>query len=63
MKDFDRHVIPLSGLDEVIVEEGVMRQLNEIVQFEKASYVKAIHLHDQCIKMYISYSYIMKAVF
>ena len=39
MKDFDRRVVPVAGLDEVIVEEPVMRQLRQIVQFEKARYV------------------------
>ena len=38
MKDFDRRVVPVAGLDEVIVEESVMKQLREIVQFEKARY-------------------------
>ena len=38
MKDFDRRVVPVAGLDEVIVEEAVMKQLREIVQFEKARY-------------------------
>ena len=36
MKDFDRRVVPVAGLDEVIVEEPVMKQLREVVQFEKA---------------------------
>ena len=36
MKDFDRRVVPNAGLDEVIVEEDVMKQLQLIVQFEKA---------------------------
>ena len=35
-QDFDRRVVPAAGLDEIIVDEGVMRQLKEIVQFEKA---------------------------
>ena len=38
MKDFDRRVVPVAGLDEVIVEDDVMKQLKEIVQFEKARY-------------------------
>ena len=38
MRDFDRRVVPVAGLDEVIVEEPVMKQLREIVQFEKARY-------------------------
>ena len=38
MKDFDRRVVPVAGLDEIIVEEPVMKQLKEIVQFEKARY-------------------------
>lgn len=38
MKDFDRRVVPIAGLDEVIVEDDVMTQLKEIVQFEKARY-------------------------
>lgn len=36
MKDFDRRVIPNAGLDEVVVEESIMKQLKQIVQFEKA---------------------------
>lgn len=36
MKDFDRRVVPNAGLDEVVVEEPVMKQLMQIVQFEKA---------------------------
>ena len=36
MKDFDRRVIPSSGLDKVIVNEELMKSLREIVQFEKA---------------------------
>ena len=36
LQDFDRRVVPDCGLDEVIVEESIMRQLREIVQFEKA---------------------------
>ncbi len=39
MQDFDRRVVPNAGLDEIIVEDDVMRQLKEIVQFEKARYV------------------------
>lgn len=38
MKDFDRRVVPSAGLDEIIVEEAVMKQLQQIVQFEKARY-------------------------
>ena len=40
MKDFDRRVVPNAGLDEVIVVESVLKQLKQIVQFEKARYVK-----------------------
>lgn len=36
MKDFDRRVIPTSGLDKVIVTDELMKSLQEIVQFEKA---------------------------
>jgi hypothetical protein len=36
MKDFDRRVVPEAGLNEVVVEESVMKQLKQIVQFEKA---------------------------
>ena len=36
MKDFDRRVVPISGLDEVIVEDSIMKVLQQIVQFEKA---------------------------
>ena len=36
MKDFDRRVVPVSGLDEVIVEDSIMKVLQQIVQFEKA---------------------------
>ena len=36
MKDFDRRVVPSAGLDEVVVEESIMKQLKQIVQFEKA---------------------------
>ena len=36
MKDFDRRVVPVAGLDEVVVEESIMKQLKQIVQFEKA---------------------------
>ena len=32
-------MVPNAGLDEIIVEDDVMRQLKEIVQFEKARYV------------------------
>ena len=39
MKDFDRRVVPVAGLDEVIVEDSIMKQLKEIVQFEKARYI------------------------
>ena len=39
MKDFDRRVVPHSGLDEVIAEDSILRQLREIVQFEKARFV------------------------
>ena len=35
-QDFDRRVVPEAGLDEVIVEDKIMKQLREIVQFEKA---------------------------
>ena len=36
MKDFDRRVVPNAGLNEVVVEDSVMKQLKQIVQFEKA---------------------------
>ena len=36
LQDFDRRVVPEAGLDEVIVEDSTMKQLREIVQFEKA---------------------------
>ena len=39
MKDFDRRVVPAAGLDEVVVEESIMKQLKQIVQFEKARFV------------------------
>ena len=39
MKDFDRRVIPNAGLNEVVVEESIMKQLKQIVQFEKARFV------------------------
>ncbi len=29
-------MVPAAGLDEIIVEDDIMRQLKEIVQFEKA---------------------------
>jgi len=32
-------VVPAGGLDEVVVDERLMKQLKEIVQFEKARYV------------------------
>ena len=35
-QDFDRRVIPSAGLDEVVLQERLTRQLKEIVQFEKA---------------------------
>ena len=35
-KDFHRRVVPVGGLDEVVVEDKLMEQLREIVQFEKA---------------------------
>lgn len=35
-QDFDRRVVPEAGLDEVIVEDKIMKQLREIVQYEKA---------------------------
>lgn len=38
MKDFDRRVVPNAGLDEVVVEDSIMKQLKQIVQFEKARY-------------------------
>ena len=46
MKDFDRRVVPAAGLDEVVVEESIMKQLKQIVQFEKARSVtssKPVH--------------------
>ena len=36
MKDFHRRVVPNKGLDKVIVSEQLMKNLKEIVQFEKA---------------------------
>ena len=42
MKDFDRRVVPVAGLDEVVVEESIMKQLKQIVQFEKARSVLPI---------------------
>ena len=39
MKDFDRRVIPTAGLDEVIVNDSVAKELKEIVQYEKARYI------------------------
>ena len=36
LQDFDRRVVPTAGLDEVVVDDTVLRQLKEIVQFEKA---------------------------
>ena len=42
MKDFDRRVIPSAGLDEVVVEEDIMKQLKQIVQFEKARSVDVL---------------------
>lgn len=38
MKDFHRRVVPNKGLDKVIVSEQLMKNLKEIVQFEKARY-------------------------
>jgi len=35
-------VVPAGGLDEVVVEERLMKQLREIVQFEKARYATMI---------------------
>ena len=32
-------MVPTGGLDQVVVEEKLMKQLKEIVQFEKARYV------------------------
>ena len=42
MKDFDRRVIPTAGLDEVIVEDSIAKQLKEIVQYEKARWVEPL---------------------
>ena len=36
LQDFHRRVVPVGGLDEVVVEDKLMEQLREIVQFEKA---------------------------
>jgi len=38
-------VVPAGGLDEVVVEEKLMLQLREIVQFEKARYVTIIRCY------------------
>ena len=35
-QDFHRRVIPVGGLDEVILGDKLMEQLKEIVQYEKA---------------------------
>ena len=35
-QDFHRRVIPVGGLDEVILDDKLMEQLKEIVQYEKA---------------------------
>ena len=45
MKDFDRRVVPAAGLDEVVVEESIMKQLKQIVQFEKARSVLSSIMH------------------
>jgi SpoVK/Ycf46/Vps4 family AAA+-type ATPase len=36
MKDFDRRIVPVCGLDEIIVDDKCMRGLRDIVNFEKA---------------------------
>ena len=36
MQDFDRRVVPTAGVDEIVVVDSVMKQIKEIVQFEKA---------------------------
>ena len=38
-------MVPAGGLDEVVVEEKLMKQLKEIVQFEKARYVTLIRCY------------------
>ena len=38
-------MVPAGGLDEVVVEERLMKQLKEIVQFEKARYVTMIRCY------------------
>ena len=43
MKDFDRRVIPSNGLDKVIVNDNIARNLREIVQFEKARYTCTLY--------------------
>lgn len=50
MKDFDRRVIPNAGLDEVVVEESIMKQLKQIVHFEKARYVSVRSNSSLCSK-------------
>jgi SpoVK/Ycf46/Vps4 family AAA+-type ATPase len=36
MKDFHRRLIPARGLDQVIIPDPIMKNLKEIIQFEKA---------------------------
>ncbi|KAJ0393396.1 hypothetical protein P43SY_005410 [Pythium insidiosum] len=36
MKTFDHRVVPTAGLDALIADDGVKRQLQQVVQFEKA---------------------------
>ncbi|GLE02341.1 hypothetical protein PINS_up018267 [Pythium insidiosum] len=36
MKTFDHRVVPTAGLDTLIADDGVKRQLQQVVQFEKA---------------------------
>ena len=51
MKDFDRRVVPASGLDEVVLEESIMKQLKQIVQFEKARSV--LNLYSSICDMHL----------
>ena len=49
MKDFHRRVVPSHGLDKIVLEERLMKTLNEIVQFEKARYDAAYNVHSTLV--------------
>ena len=44
LKDFHRRVVPLCGLDKIIVPDDLLKTLREIVQFEKARHVAMVRV-------------------